>query len=401
MRDPKLISREKLYELVWSEPMLKLAGHFNLSDRGLAKKCKQHAIPCPPAGYWAKLQHGHKVERLPLPVNNTPELETVAFWPKIETASSHFSDSKYYLGEEQFAKALAFNIPNNVARYHPVIAACRRSYKESDSRNKIDKYGRIIFNRVRSRPSFKVTPDMFDRACLFLQGLITLFDEIDWPFVEVYRVRPDEYSPWGFKHGGETLQFELKEAVTKILPDELEQKNKTNPSKKRLFEPDFSFANYVRPLYKSTGKFEFSIKVYSVGFKIRWQDKGSELIEHQLGAIAQGFSRAFEHSRIQAIEHEKSRQEYRRKEAERAELLHLKKIEEKRREQLVSLSDTYDKLSKIKRLIAAVEQQGKNDPRLEAWLSWAHRVLRELDPLENFGDILQSYEAAGKKEREV
>ena len=61
------VTREQLYELAWSAPMRQLAGEFGLSDNGLAKALRQHGIPLPPVGYWAKLQAGKPVRRIPLP----------------------------------------------------------------------------------------------------------------------------------------------------------------------------------------------------------------------------------------------------------------------------------------------------------------------------------------------
>jgi hypothetical protein len=61
------VTREQLYELAWSIPMRTLASRFGLSDVGLAKNCRAMSIPVPPRGYWAKLAHGHVVERPLLP----------------------------------------------------------------------------------------------------------------------------------------------------------------------------------------------------------------------------------------------------------------------------------------------------------------------------------------------
>ena len=49
-------NREELYEQVWSEPMIKLAPKYDLSDNGLRKICKKLNVPLPPQGYWVKLQ---------------------------------------------------------------------------------------------------------------------------------------------------------------------------------------------------------------------------------------------------------------------------------------------------------------------------------------------------------
>ena len=63
----KTLTRQELYELVWKTPMRRLACQFGLSDVGLAKNCRRHAIPTPKPGYWAKKRHGKIVRRIPLP----------------------------------------------------------------------------------------------------------------------------------------------------------------------------------------------------------------------------------------------------------------------------------------------------------------------------------------------
>lgn len=51
---PFTLSREDLYELVWSKPMRELAKDFGISDVTLAKHCRSLAIPIPGRGYWAR-----------------------------------------------------------------------------------------------------------------------------------------------------------------------------------------------------------------------------------------------------------------------------------------------------------------------------------------------------------
>lgn len=60
-------TRGELYDLVWSEPMMKLGARFGISANGLKKACRRANIPVPPQGYWNKLQAGHKVTKTPLP----------------------------------------------------------------------------------------------------------------------------------------------------------------------------------------------------------------------------------------------------------------------------------------------------------------------------------------------
>lgn len=55
---PTQLTRQELYELVWSEPMRTLAKRYGISDVGLAKACRRHRIPRPHRGYWQQKEHG-------------------------------------------------------------------------------------------------------------------------------------------------------------------------------------------------------------------------------------------------------------------------------------------------------------------------------------------------------
>ncbi|MEF3063448.1 hypothetical protein [Pandoraea apista] len=55
--------REKLYEEIWSEPVSKVAKKYQISDVGLRKICVNLSIPVPPVGYWAKIAAGQTVKR--------------------------------------------------------------------------------------------------------------------------------------------------------------------------------------------------------------------------------------------------------------------------------------------------------------------------------------------------
>ena len=70
------ITRQELYDLVWSMPMMHAATQFGISGVMLGRICKERNVPRPPRGYWANLQatSTKKVERFtkpPLP--NYPE----------------------------------------------------------------------------------------------------------------------------------------------------------------------------------------------------------------------------------------------------------------------------------------------------------------------------------------
>jgi hypothetical protein len=61
------VSREKLYEQVWSEPMLKVAVRYGVSASYLARICKLMNVPKPERGYWARQAAGWNPRIPPLP----------------------------------------------------------------------------------------------------------------------------------------------------------------------------------------------------------------------------------------------------------------------------------------------------------------------------------------------
>jgi hypothetical protein len=62
------LSREELYDLVWSEPLMALCSRFGISDVALKKTCARSAIPTPERGYWAKKDAGKPTLQVALPI---------------------------------------------------------------------------------------------------------------------------------------------------------------------------------------------------------------------------------------------------------------------------------------------------------------------------------------------
>jgi hypothetical protein len=59
-----LVSRQELYEMVWSMPMIKVAEQFKVSGSYMARVCSALRVPRPERGHWAKLAVGKAPEGL-------------------------------------------------------------------------------------------------------------------------------------------------------------------------------------------------------------------------------------------------------------------------------------------------------------------------------------------------
>lgn len=97
MTEEITISRDELYKLVWSKPVVKIAIDFGVSDVAVGKICKKLNIPKPGLGYWAKKQHGKRTRQAPLPKQQAgyPVSYTIRksveprFNPESETIQQH------------------------------------------------------------------------------------------------------------------------------------------------------------------------------------------------------------------------------------------------------------------------------------------------------------------------
>lgn len=60
------VPRQELYDLVWSEPLTKLAVKFDITPSQLKTICIDFEIPLPKNGYWSKLKFNKEVKVFPL-----------------------------------------------------------------------------------------------------------------------------------------------------------------------------------------------------------------------------------------------------------------------------------------------------------------------------------------------
>lgn len=62
-------TRQELYELKWSVPLIQIAKKYSISDNGLRKKCKKLDIPLPEQGYWQKIKYNKPIKKKKLNPN--------------------------------------------------------------------------------------------------------------------------------------------------------------------------------------------------------------------------------------------------------------------------------------------------------------------------------------------
>jgi AcrR family transcriptional regulator len=87
------LTRQRLYDLVWRQPLAATAQELGLSSSGLSKICDRLLIPYPPRGHWARVRAGRPPETPPLPPAPQGVPEVIAI--SAERASSRRQRTRF------------------------------------------------------------------------------------------------------------------------------------------------------------------------------------------------------------------------------------------------------------------------------------------------------------------
>ncbi len=124
------MKRSELHAKIWASPMTRVAKELGISDVGLAKACRRHAVPAPPRGYWAKKAAGQKMPVTPMPA---PELDTEVDFRTTDPAElervslRRAAEVKVALERSEKLNGMpALVIESQLVRPHTLVAATRR-----------------------------------------------------------------------------------------------------------------------------------------------------------------------------------------------------------------------------------------------------------------------------------
>lgn len=161
------VSREALYEEVWTDAVTVVAPRYGLSDVGLVKICKKLGIPVPPRGYWAKLKAGRPTHKVPLPALPAGARDPSGPIPLSEQEAAVHARVRDALQQTRESQA-SISVPAELVDPHPLVRAAAARLKRRD--------GWDHPAGVRSAPKevldLQVTRNTLDRALLLMDTLL-------------------------------------------------------------------------------------------------------------------------------------------------------------------------------------------------------------------------------------
>lgn len=368
------LSRQQLYERVWSTPMSKLSKEFGLSDRGLAKLCARYDIPCPPRGYWARLAAGQTPKITPLPPR---EENQNVFFPertqhddglaaKIEARRSEVDTSiqKPKASDQDHSEA-------DPAVLHGKLKKAARRLRSQ----KVD----MTANGERASESaygLRVSTAHSERALFILSQIIEAV-ELRGVGVEIVQEGMSAHLD------GDKIRFSLTEK-TRQFPHEPTAKEKAEDARRerlkaqRRRNSDWNSWEGIdlfssRPKFDAIfqGNLQFQIDSYSNGLRRSWGDGKQQRLEDLVPQIVDGIDAQLVAARHRRDEHERWRREYEELERRRGLYRARKAREQKRLEFLKSLLDAQSELARLdelRRSFGPCPSDAEDFRRFDAWL---------------------------------
>jgi hypothetical protein len=374
---PFTLTREQLYELVWTEPMRLLAKQIGISDVAISKHCRKMDIPVPERGYWNKLQAGKSVTKATLPACDLGTIDRVEMSGTLDPAlrarikgEPGVTDLEAESADvltERFRKRLgAVTVPRGFSRTHPAVAKLLQKDEIRRQKHQASPYSWY-------EPRFD---SLFERRRLqFLNGLFLGFEKVGgkaW-------VQGDEARQLGISMGNAGFQFTLD-------------------------SPDHGRRSRSSDL-KDTRKEKLIVSIShpdpSPGIIVRWEDQDGSPLEAQITDIIVGMASAgydlHRHWAAQQREWQRKRREEeelaaqrQREEAERREQARLAAAEKAKIDALCRDANSWRDAANIRVYVAAVLLAlGEKVDRqtLEGWSQWALNEAAKLDPITSGGSI--------------
>ena len=338
------ITREELYKLVWSKPIMELSEEFGLSDRGLGKVCERHDIPKPPRGYWRKIETGQEIKIPKLPATKDRWKETISINRNIDSplSESLVSQIKEHMPEKII-------IPKETRKSHPLIKYTEKAVRK----------------------------DLRQRRNLFLQALFLELEK------HGYGIEMQE--------GFFKISFE-KECVYLNISEHL-KRNKRQLTEKEAKKKIYSVQKWHYE-YEETGKLKISLHRYTPGSYSSWLiksflDSKNELVEAKINDVYKCIIEYLFKEREERIRKEEEERIRREKEKQA-------RIKKKKTEILLEETKSFMLATNIREYINTKEtayRAGKVDMiDFNEWKNFAINYANEIDPsLKNEVEVADDY----------
>lgn len=342
------LTRQELYELVWSKPMLHVAKELGISDRGLAKRCNRHDIPIPGLGYWRRVECGQALDRIPLPESPRWDNRTIYLRGQQDQEDSILNQSSFVEEVIRYEAdpANRIMVPEHIGKHHPLVSEALTAIKKE---HWVDQCDRLALSG--GYLDWRASKAELPRSARILTTLINALEK------RGYSIQFGGTEA-GVLIEGQVVNFQLWEHM------------------KRYDHPDYSPDSYSvhKWFYRPTGNLILRIIDYCDLPRKQWKDKPGKPIDNSLNAFIVALAQG---SVVLAKREEERRLRHEQYERERQEAYKAKCLEE----DLLRWTNAYHSKENLERFIQFMEESDTplpyEDIAKEKWLVWAKAYAHE------------------------
>lgn len=360
-----VVSRQSLYEGVWSKPMTVLAKEYGISDVALAKICRKLDIPCPQRGYWRKKETGKVVKQLPLTPNHHANQQNATIHRTLRPEVSLSEDVAKRIVAEQCPEQ-KIEVPERLGKTHRLFTGHLTDWRSAS----VDEYGAIRQRSLRQL-KIRVSPKSLSRAVRIMNTLFLALETRGY----LVGIQDGYNKVLGVSINGEPVEFGIEEKFrrTERAQDKLRQ------------DDSWIFRRYE---YVPTGILTLKIDEYVDGLQKSWSDGKTMQLEACLNAFIVGLLNAAEALRARRLQREQEALARLEAERRRQEEEQRRQEELAKRQTLLKEAENWTKAQQLRAYLSAVKealikkhgaiQQGST---ADQWLAWAYQQAESFDPL--------------------
>ncbi len=373
-----------------------VAAQFGVTGTGLAKICERYAIPTPPRGYWAKLQHGKRVKQVPFVEVEDRRLQTLVIhagaWRLPDEVREVIQHAKARQAERQRPPPapperspeadVAPAPPWPVADVHPLLRRTAQALRKG----KPNTDGAILATG-EGMAGVVVGRDAVERSIYILDALVRSLIE---------RGLPPTMAGNGMRveRGKDSASIAISERIRREkhvpTPEELAAEERRKKRLERYYAtrrtwdgsaPSDLYAQ-AHPAIDTirTGELVVQIQGWGDGVRRTWADGRTQRLDRMVEDVATGVEAILAARRLQREEREERERRYQER-ARRHALARQRAEREKKREafldQLMELRRDANELASWLAQREPTSELGGANARLIAWATAKLEALRE------------------------
>lgn len=363
-------TRQELYDLVWSEPMIKLAARYGISGNGLAKACRRADIPVPERGYWAKQQAGYEVRKTPLPPARADSPSRITIQPlekrpaAPEPAPVPASVQEKIENERKSGKPVI--VPATLSSPHRIIAGWLQDDRRERRESRHEPWLRSLHKPIDGT-------DLDKRRLRILSALLKALEARGYQLiVGQYRQREVEVA-----FGEDKVEVQLEERIQQVRRQLTE--------KEKIDRGNLSAGQRWTQEKVPTGELILKVKASNRhGMSKEWRETPDTPIDDRLGDVLAELAGMFEELRLRRKREAEEQARRWKIEEERRRIEMERKRETIRYHRLLGYCKNRQTATDIRAFVATADASplaAANPERHAAWKAWALGHADRIDPL--------------------